>query len=512
MSGSAGTNKWVVAALISAGIFIALLDTTIVDIVLPKMMATLEADLYGIQWVIIAYFMGAAVSMTMVGWLAEAFGHRNTYLLGVVMFVATSAFCGVAPNLELMLASRFVQGVAEGMMLPVGALILMDAFPPEERGLALGVYGLGASFAPAVGPSLGGFITEHLTWRWVFWVNVPIGLTDALLVFLLLANVRGTVVRKLDWVGLALLSTSLMSFIVFISKGQEKGWLDSDFILNAFLLFAATFVAFVVWEVVAANPLLPRNLFANRNVVVALVTMAFLSMAAYGVFLMLPVYLQKLKGFTTLQAGLIMLPGSLAAAVTTLLSGALSDRLSPKWVGAFFLVCMFATTWQFRTGFFEPRSATVWDNFWWGLAMGGVFTPVFLILLGSLPQEEFSDASMIMNVVRLVMGSVGTAYATNVFTNRSAAFYDALSSRLDWGSAAVGELLARLGAGAGPSGFADPMGETSAAVTAQGFLQALASGYAFQATWRHLALFSLLALVAVLLARKVRPSGPAAVH
>ncbi|MCX7894858.1 MAG: DHA2 family efflux MFS transporter permease subunit [Thermoanaerobaculum sp.] len=503
-------NKWLVALLVSAGIFIALLDTTIVDIVLPKMMASLEADLYGIQWVIIAYFMGAAVSMTVVGWMAEAFGHRNTYLVGLVMFVATSALCGVAPTLELMLISRFVQGVAEGMMLPVGALILMDAFPEEERGLALGVYGLGASFAPAVGPTLGGFITEHLTWRWVFWVNVPIGLTDALLVFLLLGNVRGKVVRKLDLVGLVLLATSLMSFIVFISKGQEKGWLDSDFILKAFLVFVVTFVAFIVWELKAPDPLLPRNLFTQPNVVLALVAMAFVSMAAYGVFLMLPVYLQKLKGFTTMQAGLIMLPGSLAAALTTLLAGILSDKLQPKWVGVFFLICMAVTTWQFRTGFFEPRSAAVWDNFWWGLAMGGVFTPLFLILLGSLPKEEFSDASMVMNVVRLVMGSVGTAYATNVFTNRSASFYDALAARVEVGSFAAGELVGRLGGGLPADSLVYPEAQGSLFASVQMLLQAVATGHAFQATWRHLALWSALALLVTLLARPVRRTGGAA--
>lgn len=512
MSQSLSVNKWVVAALVSAGIFIALLDTTIVDIVLPKMMSTLEADLYGIQWVIIAYFMGAAVSMTVVGWMAEAFGHRNTYLLGIVLFVATSALCGIAPSLEFMLAARFVQGVAEGMMLPVGALILMDAFPPEERGLALGVYGLGASFAPAVGPSLGGFITEHLTWRWVFWVNVPIGLADALLVFLLLTNVRGKEVRKLDFVGLTLLATSLMSFIVFISKGQEKGWLDSDFILKAFAVFLVTFVAFVVWEVKAENPLLPRKLFTNLNVVLTLLAMAFVAMAAYGVFLMLPVYLQKLKGFTTMQAGLIMLPGSLAAAVTTLLAGALSDKLPPKWVGAFFLVCMFVATWQFRTGFYEPRSAAVWDNFFWGLAMGGVFTPLFVVMLASLPEEEFSDASMVMNVVRLVFGSVGTAYATNVFTNRSATFYDALASRVELGSPAASELLQRLGGGLSADGWGIPELEVRAKASIQTLVQGLASGEAFQATWRHLALWSLLALIATLLLRSVRGSGRAAIH
>jgi len=507
-----GVSKWVVALVVSAGIFIALLDTTIVDIVLPKMMSELESDLYGIQWVIIAYFLGAAVSMTVVGWLAEAFGHRNTYALGVALFALTSASCGLAATLDLMLAARFIQGVAEGMMLPVGALLLMDAFPAEERGLALGVYGLGASFAPAIGPSLGGFITEHLTWRWVFWVNVPIGIADALVAFLILSNVKGEKVRKLDVVGLALLATSLSSFIVFISKGQEKGWLGNDFILQMFLLFAVTFVLFVVWEIFAPNPLLPKDLFTHREVVLSLLAMAFVSMAAYGVFLMLPVYLQRLKGFTTLQAGLIMLPGSLAAAVTTLVSGILSDKLRPKWVGVFFLVGMFVATWQFRTGYYVPRAATVWDNVWWGLTMGGVFTPLFLLLVASIRQEEFSDASMVMNVVRLVMGSVGTAFATNVFTNRSATFYDALASRMDAGSPWGQELLLRLGAVPDASGTVPGQALLRAKAVGAGLLQTLATGEAFQATWRNLALWGLLALVVVLLMRNVRASGTTAAH
>uniref|UniRef100_A0A7C2NFV6 MFS transporter n=1 Tax=Thermoanaerobaculum aquaticum TaxID=1312852 RepID=A0A7C2NFV6_9BACT len=288
--------------------------------------------------------------------------------------------------------------------------------------------------------------------------------------------------------------------------------MDSDFILRAFLVFVVTMVAFVVWEVKAASPLLPRRLFTNPNVILSLVAMAFVSMAAYGVFLMLPVYLQKLKGFTTLQAGLIMLPGSLAAAVTTLLSGVLSDRLPPKWVGSFFLLCMFITTWQFRTGFYEPRSAAVWDNFFWGLAMGGVFTPLFVIMLASLPQAEFSDASMVMNVVRLVFGSVGTAYATNVFTNRSASFYDALASRVEVSSPAATELLLRLGGSTGGQGFFVPEAETRVKASIQTLLQAMASGEAFQATWRHLALWSLLALGATLLLRSVRGQGQAPLH
>jgi DHA2 family multidrug resistance protein len=157
-----GRNKWVVAAITSIGLFITLLDTTIVDIVLPKMMPTLEADLHGIQWVVIAYFIGAAVSMTMVAWLAERIGHRNCYLAGLGTFVFMSVLCGAAGSLEFMIGARLFQGVAEGLVVPVGLLILYDAFPVEQRGLAVGVFGLGGVFAPAVGPSLGGYITEHL--------------------------------------------------------------------------------------------------------------------------------------------------------------------------------------------------------------------------------------------------------------------------------------------------------------------------------------------------------------
>jgi DHA2 family multidrug resistance protein len=515
MSAAPGvTNKWVVAALVSAGIFIAFLDTTIVDITLPKMMATLETDLYGVQWVIIAYFIGAAVSMTVVGWLAEMLGHRNTYLAGLLLFVGMSALCGMAWSLPVMLGARFIQGVAEGLLIPVGWLLLADAFPAAERGLAMGIYGLGAAFAPAIGPSLGGLITEHLTWRWVFYVNVPIGLADALAVLLVLANRCGSVRRRLDLVGFALLSTALSTLVIVLSKGQEKGWLHSDFILRLTLLCLATLVGFVAWELLAREPLLPRALFTRREVVVSLLGMGLVSMTGYGVFLMMPVYLERLRGFTTLDAGLIMLPGSLLAAVATLLTGAVSDRLPPKWIAFAFLAATAWATWVFRTGFYDPRSAIVTDNLVWGFALGGTFTPVAYLLFASLQEHQFADGSMVINVVRLVAGSVGTAYSTNVLTNRSAAFYDALTGRLDWGTYAGRAMAAALaglwGGAAGP--YDNPDATHAGLAIGRSLIQAIATGEAFHAAYRHLALFALAGAVIMLAARSLRSRAGGRAH
>ena len=512
--GPTAPNKWLVAALVWAGIFIAFLDTTIVDITLPKMMSTLEADLYGIQWVIIAYFMGAAVSMTVVGWLAETVGHRNTYLTGMALFVAMSALCGVAWSLPVMLGARFVQGIAEGMLLPVGWLLLSDAFPAAERGLAMGVYGLGAAFAPAIGPSLGGLITEHLSWRWIFYVNLPIGLIDAVLVAALLANRRGARPRRLDLVGVLLLSVALSSLVVFLGKGQERGWLRSDLILALVVVFAVTMTGFVAWEIWARNPLLPRTLFMRREVVIALASIALMSMTTYGVYLLLPVYLERLRGFTTLDAGLIMLPGSLAAAVATLAGGALSDKLRPKWVGLAFLVLATWATWSFRTGFYDPRAAIVADNLIWGCVIAGGFTPVAYLLFAALADEEFAHGSMLFNVLRLVAGSVGTAYATNLVTNRSAAFYDGLAARIEWGSHAGREITATLGsalASGGDAALFNPDAQAVGLSVGRTVIQAIATGEAFRATFRHLAMPTLAAAALLLLVRNLRakPGGPA---
>ena len=527
-----GRNRWVVALITSVGLFVTLLDTTIVDIVLPKMMPTLETDVYGIQWVVIAYFIGAAVSMTMVAWLAERVGHRNCYLVGLGMFVFMSALCGAANSLEFMITARFLQGVAEGLVVPVGLLILYDAFPVEQRGLALGVFALGGVFAPAVGPSLGGYITEHLSWRWVFYVNVPIGVVDVLLIAFILANRRtesrqrhppaGVVERRhapplgprLDLVGLALLSCALSSLVVVLTKGQQLAWLQSDLILGLALLCASTFAVFVAWEVFAAEPLIPRALFRRRTFVVALVGNAVSTAVLYGVFFLMPLYLENLRGQTALQAGLLLVPGSAAAAFGTLVGGVLADRLRPKWVAVFGLVLTVWMTWHFRLGLDVPLSAIASHYLFWGF-IGTVFAaPVNLLAIAAVREEDVPHATMLINVLRFVGGSVGTAYMTNVLTSRASAFYSALASRIEWGSHAGRELAARLGSltGGGEAAVFNPDAYRGTMYMGQSLLQAVAIGEAFDVTMKHLALICLAAAAVVLLARDIKGKGVSMGH
>jgi DHA2 family multidrug resistance protein len=527
-----GRNKWVVAAVITLGVFITVLDTTIVDIVLPKMMPELETDIYGIQWVVIIYFVGAAVSMTVVAWLAERIGHRNCYLAGVAGFVTMSALCGAARSLEAMVTARFLQGIAEGLVVPVGLLILYDVFPTEERGLAMGIFVLGGTFAPTIGPSLGGYITEHTNWRFVFYVNVPVGVLDILLVSWILANRRaappehhdpppGGRARRhrapsqhLDLVGVSLLSSGLSLLVVVLAKGQEKGWMESDLILGLTLGCFLAFAAFVAWEVFAADPLIPRSLFHRREVAVSLAAHVPYAAGCYGVLILLPLYLERLRGQTALQAGLLLLPGSLLAAVGTLVGGILADRLRPKWVGIVTMTATALAMWTFRMTLETPLAGVENDYLLWGLVGNMGAAPLALLMFAAIRDEDLPHATMIINVARLISGALGTAYITNVLTSRSNAFYDSLASRIEWSAHAGRELVATLGVmtGAADTPLYNPDLVHGARFVGRGLLQAIAVGEAFGASMKHLGLMSAAAALIVLWARNIKGKSAGVGH
>ncbi len=509
-----GPNKWVVAALVSMGIFIALLDTTIVDIVLPHMMASLDTDIYGVQWVVIIYFLGSAIAMTAVGWVSEVVGHRDTFLLGVVLFITMSAIAGSAPSLAVMLAARFFQGMGEGIIIPVGLVILYESFPQDEQGLAMGLYGLSASFAPALGPTIGGLITEHLEWRWVFFVNVPIGIVTIVAVWWLFRNTRsGGQNKAFDFIGFALLATAFSALIVFAGKGQEKGWLSSDLIFHIFLLFIVSAIAAVLWFALAPNPLFPRRVLGSRPFRLGLVSMVFLSINAYGFFLLLPVFLEKIHGYSTLQAGLIMFPGALISGFVTLGAGALADRVSPKWIAAFFLITTAVASWYFHTDIDTSRSTLILDNIFFGIGMGGVFAPVTLISLGTLEARDIADGSTLLNVVRLIAGSVGSALATAVLSIREDAFYTGLASNVTQGGTRSLELMTRLG---GLRGSADHLFDPYAwhifLARGRGLMLRRAASYAFHAAYGYLGMFSIAAAVTILLVRSTTRKITRPVH
>ncbi|MDQ1278478.1 MAG: hypothetical protein QG555_1521 [Thermodesulfobacteriota bacterium] len=496
-------NKWVIAILVSVGVFIALLDTTIVDIVLPKMMAAMETDIYGIQWVVITYFLGAAIAMTAVGWVADVVGHRNVYICGIILFVVMSALAGLATTLEVMLFARFFQGIAEGIMMPVGLLILYETFTPEERGLAMGVYGISASFAPALGPTLGGLLTEYLNWRWVFFINIPVGIIDVALIWWLMKNVLSEEKPlPFDFIGFLLASVALSALIVFLGKGQEHGWLHSDFILTLIIVFIASGIAAAAWMTFSANPLFPRRIMGHQPFRLSIWAMMLFSITAYGFFFLLPIYLQQVHGYTTFQSGIILLPGALFAGIATLMSGILSDRINPKAVAVVSLLGAAVASWIFQTNIDTPRGILFLDYIFWGFFIGGAFAPITLLALSTLAERDIANGSTLVNVARLVAGSVGTSYATAVLSVKKDTFYEALSNNLTWNSTGLSDLFGRLQqyAGNGAATF-DPDTWNRLLVQAKQIILLRAASFAFEAVYEYLALFPLAAIILVALVR-----------
>jgi MFS transporter, DHA2 family, multidrug resistance protein len=508
--GTITRHKWLASALVTCGVFLAMVNTTVVNVVLTKMLPTLGTDMNGIQWVIIAYFLGGAVAMTFVGWLGDRIGHRNMYVTGLLVFSLMAGVCGMAQSLSFMIAARFVQGLGEGMLLTVGLLLLNEIFPAEQRGLAMGFYALGGAFGPAVGPTLGGLLTEYGSWTWVFTMNLPIGVAVALLTWLLVDNRRVATSSRLDVIGVVLLSSSLMSFVTLTAQGQQEGWWASDYILTLGLIFAVSTIAFVLWQAFAREPLFPRSLFhGRRDFWLGLGVVAATSITMFAGMFVVPTYIERLRGYTPLQTGLIMLPGSLTAAFLTVAVGALSDKWRPKWIGFVCLVGAVPATWVFRTSLDSPRSAIVGDFFVFITFSIAAMIPMILLTLATLNEKEASHGTALVNIDRLVAGSFGTAWATSLISNKQAEFFVGLTSRVDPGSQGAKQLMDTLGASSGGAWY-NPDTVAQALAMGKGLIEASAASFAFAAAMKYLALASLVGLVLLLFARNVRSQGGAA--
>jgi DHA2 family multidrug resistance protein len=500
-------GKWVSATIVTLGIFMALLDTTIVSIVLPKMMAALETDYNGIQMVVISYLLGSAISMAAVGWLGDRFGAKAIFLAGLGIFTGMSVLCGMAASVSFMNTVRFCQGIGEGFIIPTGLVVLYETFPREEHGMAMGFYGLGASFAPALGPTVGGLITAHFSWRWIFYVNLPIGIFATVAGWFLLKRVTAVEKPKVpfDGWGFIFMAISLSSLILFLSKGQEHGWLQSDYILTLLLIFVIAFILFLTVQLRRKEPLLNVRLFSNRTYAIGVAILALFALAAYGFWLLLPVYLERLRQFPTLTSGLIMLPGSIAGGFTIIIAGILSDRWRPKIVLLICLVGAVVMSFGFHTGVATPKSQIIWDYAKWIIFVSASFVPVTVIALSVLTAQQINMGSTILNVVRLIFGCIGTAFAVSLFSSKTATFYTILASKVHYGAPAtrglIGKELLLYG-----NTFVGPTLQKFQ-VMLQGYISSHATAYAFEATFHILGIMLCAALLGALFVRHRKTSS-----
>jgi len=421
-------NKWVVFAILAVGIFMATLDTSIVNISLPTIAHYFGVPLSGaIEWVIIAYLMVIAGVLLTAGRLADMIGRKPIWITGLIIFTLGSAICGASVSLGMLIAARALQGLGGAFIMAVSPAMLTSAFPPEERGRALGMNAVIVALGVSVGPTLGGFITDHFTWRWIFYVNVPIGIIGVIASLRVLKERVRLGQGRFDPLGAVLLAIGLVALTMGLSFGYEWDW-NSPLLIGTLVLSILALVALVIVERRVKDPIIDFSLLKNRVFLSANVSLILNFMALFAVGFMLPFYLEELRGFSTQEAGLLLTPLPLTIAVVAPFSGALADRIGTRWLaaGGLLIACIGLVL----LSQLNAQSSVL--DIVWRLVVIGVGQAIFQApnnsaLLGAAPRDRQGIASGFLATGRVVGQSLSVALAGTIFAS--------------FGGAAAGQVL-----------------------------------------------------------------------
>jgi len=423
-------HKWIIAGTVLTGTIMAVLDSSIVNVALPDMSGTMGVTIEEITWVVTAYILAQVIVMPITGLLSARFGRKRFYLASVVLFTASSMACGLAHGLGTMVLFRVLQGFGGGVLLTVSQAILRESFPPEEQGIAMGLYGLGAVLAPAFGPTLGGWLTDQYSWPWIFYINVPVGAVCLILVSRFIEDPAYLVREKgyIDWPGLGLLVAGLGGLQLMLEEGQRNDWFQSGFIVRLGLVAAVGLALFVWRELTTDRPAVNLRILSNISFASATALGGVLGLALTASLFLLPVFLQNLLGFNAMQSGFTLMPRSLAMAVLMPIAGRFYNRLGPRLlVGSGLLIAGAA----FYSMSKLTTSVGYWDLFWPQLWQGVGFSLIFVALstaaLSTIARPNMTAATGLYNVVRQVMGSVGIAIAATTLTSTTARYHAILS-------------------------------------------------------------------------------------
>jgi DHA2 family multidrug resistance protein len=403
--------KWWVTWTIMLGAFLFALDSTIVNIAVPKIMTSIGADLNQIQWVLIIYMIGMAVVMPASGWLSDLFGHKWLYTGSLAVFTLSSVLCGMAWSPESLIVFRGLQGLGAGAIGPTSMAVIFHVFPPQQRGLAMGIHSLGWMFGPILGPTLGGYLTDTISWRAIFYINLPLGIIGvALAATIMAADLSGRRPRRFDLCGLVTMATGIVTLLLALSQGNREGW-NSQYIVWLFVIAGVSLGLFVLIELWVHDPLVDLRLYRNATYATATLAGLLLGFGMFGSNLLVPLFLEDFLEYTALQAALLMLPGVALTGAFAPLIGKWCDQFNPR----VFLVL----------GFLLAAASTYWFAFMdlhtegvtlvWALivraGLGFVFPPLAMLALRTLAREEISAASGLLNITRQIVGMGGIALA-----------------------------------------------------------------------------------------------------
>ena len=415
--------RWLVLAGVMIATFMAVLDATIVNVALPKLMASFGVSVDRVEWVLTAYLLVFSVMLPTSGWLADHFGYKLVFILGLFLFTFSSFLCSLAWDFNILILFRVLQGAGSGILMPVGMAIITREFPPEKRGIALAFWSVSASASVSLGPTIGGYLIDRFTWHTIFDVNVPVGIVGLMADFIILRERKAADSHTFDPVGFLSLGAFLVALLLALANGNSAwntgGW-TSNYILTCFAISAVSLVTFLINEFTVEHPLIELKLFRNFKFGMCNLALFLVGVAMFGSTFLVPIYLQDSLGYTPFQAGLVFLPVGLLQGVVAPMAGWFSDRFSPKLPSILGLFLMAFTFYQFSfLSLFSPRHDITFPLILRGVAIGALFAPLMTMAISEMTHEKMAQASGLLNVVRQIGGSFGVAVFGTILARRT---------------------------------------------------------------------------------------------
>jgi DHA2 family multidrug resistance protein len=416
-------NRWLISFAVMSATFMVVLDSTVVAVAMPHIAGSLSASTDEATWTLTSYLVANAIVLPATGWLARMFGRKKLLLGCIVLFTLASMACGAADSLTFLILARVIQGFGGGAMQPIAQAVLLESFPPAKRGVAMAIYGLGVVVAPIIGPTLGGWITDSYSWRWVFFINLPVGILAVMLAEMFLEDppyIRGARVTRIDYIGLAFLALWVSSLHIMLDRGQQDDWFSSRMICTLLVLCLFGLVAFVAWELRAAEPIVNLRVLRDRNFATGLALITAVGAVLYGTVTLLPLFLQTLLGYPAFQSGLTVSPRGIGSFTAMFLVGRLIGVVDERLL----LPCGFAalgySAYALGNLSFDIAPVNVvWPNVINGLATGFIFVPLTTSAMGVLRNEEIGNATSLYNLMRNIGAAAGIALMTT-FLDRGA--------------------------------------------------------------------------------------------
>jgi len=436
-------RRWAITLSVMMVTVMQVLDTSVTNVALPHMQGSMSAGIEEMSWVVTSYLAANAVAIPATGWLSARFGRRRFFLICTVLFTASSFLSGIAPNLETLVAMRVFQGLGGGPVIPMAQAIMWEIFPLRQRGTAMAVWGVGIMLAPILGPTLGGWIADNWSWRWIFYINLPIGILGFIMISAFLFDSPfAKKPSRIDAFGLILMVLGFGFLQLGLDLGEKADWFDSNHIVALFVLGVCALAGFIVRELTTAEPILDLSVFNDRNFAVGTICIALVGLGFNSSMLLVALYTQKMLAYDAWNAGLVLAPGGLGTMMALMVSGRLVSRMDQRiMLAGGCLLNFVATTLMTHVTLGMDYWALAWPRFLQGIAMGFVFVPLQTLTLATIRLERLGNATAAYNVVRNIGGSVGVAMATSLLVRRSQEHQNRLVGHVDVWSPETGQQL-----------------------------------------------------------------------